>query len=551
MKASFFIKIVLCLVVVYPILFLSGCSDELTPGDNSEILERGDLTTDSLNTDTVGSTEPQISTMIRARGAIGLLGFTKDKEGNYIVMIRQNNAYDNVELRVSKCDPEGKFIADKSLLGATSQDGGQTEAGRPGGSGSGRLAYNPDRNEFAFLTCYTGKGHQYSSFNVLSNEDETFGNKLANFYGGQTYSHSFDQRLIYHKLSKMYYQMQHGDAYPRAMGIASVSMESNANTFWVYLVRPPKSNTSYGGNSTRTRIGDIAVFDNGDVASTISTPFYDNAFIQAFLPYSAAPCYSYASGADADLSVEMWNAAGDGYRGRKYTMNICLDITKRGSKSVVVDGSLGISPTAVNLSGYPKGSATAAGIPKTAIFGSEVLVAWLTYSDYNYNGGATTLQHTVFCVYNTITKTIVRKDSVPGAEIFHTASILSYDEKAVWITPNEGHFIYHELDINTFKTSGLGAAHTKREIPLNVMGGKTAKAISGPASGQFSSLGPYGFNPDIDYVINDNGSMHILWMNKGMVIKEHGFNFSPIYITSIDNQGRFTKVIEVPVRSIK
>ncbi|MGL4363913.1 MAG: hypothetical protein ACRCSB_01760 [Bacteroidales bacterium] len=540
------------LSIVFILLLVSSCGDALKPGEIFDQLEYGDL--DNVERPPVTDTTPQTSqpdALIRTRGALGILGFAKDKEGNYIVLIRQNNAHDNAELRISKCDANGRFIADRSLLGANSQDGGATEAGKPGGFGSGRLAYNSKMDKIAVLTCYTGLGHQYSFFDVLNNDNDAFAERFEFKYGGHTYSHSFDQRVIYHKATNLFYQMQHGDAYPRAMGIATVSLESKEDVFSAYIVRPPKSNTGYGGNSTRTRIGDIAVFDNGDVASTILTPFYDNKFIQSFLPDTSTPCYSYVSGADAPLSVSIWNAAGDATDGHRYTKNVLLDITPFKSATVVKDGSLGVSPSAINLSGYAKKTGLTGAIPKTTVFGNEVLVAWLTYSGYNYNNAATTLQQTVFCIYDRETNRIVQKDSVPGAEIYHTVSILSYGDKAKWITPNETVLVYHELDLNTFKTSGFKAAHLTKSIPLKTMAAKTVPAISGSASGQFSPVGVYGQNPAIDYVLNEDGSMDILWMNEALITNEHKLMFRRLYVTSINNQGEFSKVIEVPVRSVK
>lgn len=481
------------------------------------------------------------------KGALGILGFTKDNEGNYIILVKQNNLYDNSEMRLSKCDGSGKFVTDNTLLGANSKDNGATANGNPGGAGSGRLAYNPDKNEIAVFTCYSGAGHQYSYYGIVSNDNATFG-KSIKVHGGQTFSHCFDQRTVYHQPTKQFYQLSHGDAYPRTMGMYTANTDNNNSFFWRYIVRPPKANAGYGGNVTHSRIGDLAVFNDGNVAATVVTPFYDNDFINSFLPNAKKPCYEHRND-DDDINLKIWKAAID----QKYPKNVLLNIIPFKSQTFVKDGSIGVTPDAINLSGYQKSSNMAAGIPKVAIFGNKVLVAWLSYQNYNYDH-AGDLDYTVFCIYDITTSTITKRDSVPGAKLFHTVSILADPNnagKAKWITPNETELVYHELDVNTFEAAGFDAAYKTKPIALNINNAKTAKPTANKSSGQFGPLGWYGSNPEIDYVINSDGSMDILWLNTNDASKMYGKSFYPLFVTSIDAKGDFSKITNIPVRASK
>ncbi|MGL4346794.1 MAG: hypothetical protein ACRCR9_01750 [Chitinophagaceae bacterium] len=481
------------------------------------------------------------------KGAIGMLGFTKDKHENYLILMKQNNLYNNLEMRLSKNNPNGKFITDHIILGADSKDNGQTTAGNPGGSGSGRLSYNPDKEEIAIFSCFTGEGHQYSYYSIVSNNTVNFGQSLP-LQGGNTYSHCFDQRTLYHPPTKQFYQLSHGDAYPRAMGMFTANTDNKSTYFGRYIIRPPKASAGYGGNVTHTRIGDIAVFENGTVAATIVTPFYDNNFLDNFLPSGNIPCYAYKNDGD-DINLKIWKATIE----EKYPKNVILNIIPFKSPAIVKEGSIGITPDGINLSEYQKSSNIAAGIPKIAVSDNQILVAWLTYKNYNYNH-AGDLSHTVFCLYDTITKTIVKKDSIGLAKLFHTVSILtdpSNKNKVKWITPNETELIYHELDLTIFRTSGFNDAYTTKSIPLKIPQAKIIKATEQRSSGQFGPLGWYGSNPEIDYIINNDGSIDILWKNLNAVSKMYGKNFYPLMVTSINKSGEFKKVITIEVRAAK
>ena len=482
-------------------------------------------------------------------GALGLLGFSKDSNGNYIVLIKQNNVFDNAEMRLSKASPNGDFIADNVLLGGTSTDNGKTDAGNPGGAGSGRLAYNPDKNEISVFSCFTGKGHQYSTYSILNNDNALFGQSIDKTFGNMSYSHCFDQRTIYHSGTRQFYQLSHGDAYPRALGMFTTNSDDKNKTFWRYLVRPPKSTGGYGGNVTHSRIGDLAVFDNGTVAATTSTPCYDNDWMNTYLPADKRPCYSHRLTDDA-LSVKIWN---DGI-GNQYPKNVFLHLIPSKSKTLVVDGSIGICPEAINLSGYAKGSHLAGALPKTAVVGNKVLVAWLSYSDYGYNHNGN-LSHSVFCLYDTATRTVVRKDSVPGAVLFHTVSILSDPtdaNKVKWITPEQTKFVYHELSISAFETSGLQSAYSTKDIPLQIENAATVMPTGSKSSGQFGPLGWYGSNPDIDYVIDNEGNIDLLWLDRAAKTTQYtNRDFYPLYVTTINSTGQVTKVVNIQVRASK
>lgn len=474
------------------------------------------------------------------KGALGMLGFAKDLNDNYIVLVMQNNLYNNDEAILTKVSNDGKFITDVPVIGREDKDHGKNPnvQGTPGRFGSGRLAYNPDKNEIVVFTCLQAE-HQSSYYRIASNDNATFGAAIKQ-KGFLSYGHNFDQRTVYHNPTKMFYQLAHGDAYPKNLGFYTTSTDQTSPTFNSVLVNIPLDQLGVPGNPTQSRLGDLDIFTDGTVATTFMTAFYDTTFMGNVM--NNRPCYNPPTKITAETSVLVWNAVTEA----KYPRNVFLYVIPYQGKSLIQNTGIGITPVAINLSNYTVGSGKVGAIAKTAVVNEDkIFVAWLEYTDGNLDG-------TWFAVYGKNGNKL-KQEFIPSTDnplIFHTVSIMrdpNNQNVVKWITPNTSELVYHQLDVNAFIGGSFEGAHQKKSIPL-----ENAKTVAPKSpNAQMSPIGLYGMNPQIDYVMNKDGSMDILWMNINAVTKTDGRNFYPLLVTSIDNNGGVKKVITLEVRAAK
>jgi hypothetical protein len=209
--------------------------------------------------------------------SLGYLGgLTKDDSGNYYLMTARNESLQSIispnnnapwarkgVVAIVKIDNSTQTVSySTNVLG----DASLTDATEfrhifsPMVAGTSRMAFG-NGIVVSFFAKHLGYDTSISARHqngLVATLDTSTGTEIT---GSNAYSHSFDQRVFYDSDNKRFITLELGDAYDRAIGLATYSIASTKGTrkpFKVYLIKG-----TTGENNTYTRLGGVVNTSKG------------------------------------------------------------------------------------------------------------------------------------------------------------------------------------------------------------------------------------------------------------------------------------------------
>lgn len=201
------------------------------------------------------------------------LGFEKIGEEEFILGYSKDNSNGDKDAEAwytaftkSKVLYSTRIWGDKPLKEINSK-------GEPNQAGSSVIRYNKANDVVIIYLSHRmmysdNIRHQGGWVGFLNAETGELLKKNEKIIGDSWYfSHNFDQRAILSSDNK-FYTLAHGDAYPRALGIAKWNHTSGKESDLEYY---KITNGKTGDNTTQTHTGDLAELKNNNIAITYST----------------------------------------------------------------------------------------------------------------------------------------------------------------------------------------------------------------------------------------------------------------------------------------
>lgn len=203
-----------------------------------------------------------------------VLGFEKLDKDEFVIGYTKDNSHgdENAEAWYTAFNKSGELYSTRIFGEIDLNENGSK--GMPGQAGSAVIRYNPTDDVLNVYVAHTqmwsdGVRHQAGWIGFLNGETgELITDSNDKFIGnGWFYSHNFDQRSILSS-SGDFYVLAHGDAYPRALGLAKFDHESGKISALQYYKL--KYGTT-GQNRTDSHTGDLVELSNDNVAIVFST----------------------------------------------------------------------------------------------------------------------------------------------------------------------------------------------------------------------------------------------------------------------------------------
>jgi len=315
------------------------------------------------------------------------------------------------EYWLSGFDKDGVSAFDTSIFGgdldldlSAESASGSTTKGDPGQASVGVVLYDATTDK---IITYTG--HEQRWDDDIRHQAGWIGSFTSDgvesdLFNGWFSSHNFDQRLMLAEDGSLF-SLAHGDAYPRALGLAKWNISSGTLVYneEYYEIE----NGVVGNNSTLTDTGDLTELENGSIAIAFATEDERNS------------------------------------------RDVVLQINSG------VDGTTAddIEDTDIWLTAYDDSRLAGKGIKVVALGGNNILVAWNTYQGESPDEGAT---------YGDYVNTTISVYDLQGAELgsmtiddrlmpTQSMQVSNDGMSVVWVTASEN----SELIINTIAIDDL------------------------------------------------------------------------------------------------